>query len=149
MALTEHLGHPSLKARKAKKRINRILFLLYCIILFLLAALPINGESSSFNNIHIVKIRLDYLFHTIIFLPFLPLAMEIKSTNSQRKSILKILSLIVIGVLFAAITEFIQLYLPYRTFNINDIIANSIGVILGLPIILLIRLKIRMNKSET
>ena len=52
--------------------------------------------------------------------------------------IIKTLSLIIIGILFAIITEAIQLFLPYRTFNINDLISNTLGIILGFPIILLI-----------
>ncbi len=35
-------------------------------------------------------------------------------------------------LLFAAATEWIQYYLPYRAFNINDLISNCLGIILGL-----------------
>ena len=135
-----------------RKRIFRILFLLYCTALFLLAILPINGESSPISDTYIVTIRLDYLLHTLIFLPFLPLAMHSLSGTSQRKRIIKkILSLIIIGLLFAIITESIQFYLPYRSFNINDLIANTLGVILGFPIILVLKrqtLSTLNSKSE-
>ena len=131
------------------KRVLRILFFLYCIAIILLTILPINGESSLLNDTYIVKIRFDYLLHTMIFLPFLPLVMYSFSTTPRlKRTIKKILSLITIGIFFAIITEVIQLYLPYRTFNINDLIANSFGIILGLPIIL-IKPKIRTNNPET
>ena len=121
------------------KRVLRILFFLYCIAIILLTILPINGESSLLNDTYIVKIRFDYLLHTMIFLPFLPLVMYSFSTTPQlKRTIKKILSLITIGIFFAIITEVIQLYLPYRTFNINDLISNTLGIILGFPIILLI-----------
>jgi glycopeptide antibiotics resistance protein len=38
---------------------------------------------------------------------------------------------LVVGVLFALSTEAIQYLLPYRAFNINDLLANGFGVILG------------------
>jgi len=134
---------------KWRKRIFRGLFLLYCTSIVLLTTLPINGEFSPLNDTHIVKIRFDYLLHTLIFLPFLPLVMfSIYTTLQFKRTIKKIPLLIIIGILFAIITEVIQLYLPYRTFNINDLIANSFGIILGLPIIL-IKPIIRANNSET
>ena len=125
-------------------RIVRIIFLLYLIIIILLSILPINGVSSPLNDTHIVKIRLDYLLHTLIFLPFLPLAMCSMSVSSEiSKQFIYILSLLLIGIIFAIITEIIQFYLPFRTFNVNDLIANILGVILGSSLFLLIKHKIR------
>lgn len=122
------------------KRTLKVFFILYCTILFLLAILPINCEPSSLNDIYIVKIRLDYLLHALIFLPFLLLAMfSLSGAFQQKRKVKKILSLIILGMIFAIITEGIQFYLPYRTFNINDLIANTLGVILGFPIIFLVK----------
>jgi len=39
-----------------------------------------------------------------------------------------------LGILFAAGTEGLQYLLPYRSFNISDMIANMIGVVLGFGI---------------
>ena len=139
----------SIRETSQRKRILKILFLLYCIVLLLLAVLPINSNSSSINDTFIVNIRLDYLLHILIFLPFLPLAMYPKPIKSQRKGTIKLLSLIMSGILFAVFTETIQLYLPYRTFNINDLIANILGIIMGLIIMVLMGLKIRMHKPVT
>lgn len=35
------------------------------------------------------------------------------------------------GLTFAILSEGIQYILPYRTFNINDLLANLIGIILS------------------
>lgn len=122
------------------KRILRVLFLLYCIALFLLPILPINSESSQLNNTYIVTIRLDYLLHVLIFFPFLPWAIySLLGTFSQKTVIKKAGFFTITGLVFAIITEVIQFYLPYRTFNINDLISNTLGIILGLPVILLIK----------
>jgi len=50
-------------------------------------------------------------------------------TGSARSK--TILLLFIAGVLFAVISEGIQLYLPYRSFNIMDVIFNVSGVVLG------------------
>jgi len=36
-----------------------------------------------------------------------------------------------LGLVFAAGAEFIHYFLPYRSFNINDLIGNVSGIILG------------------
>lgn len=131
------------------KRILWILFLLYCFSLILLSILPINGESSLFNDTYIVKIRADYFLHTLTFLPFLPLATYTLSLTFQREKLIpRIFVIIIIGVLFAIITEVIQFYLPYRVFNFNDLIANIFGILLSLPI-LLIKRKTRTQNLST
>ena len=130
----------SIRKTSQIKRILRILFLLYCTSLILLTIVPINGGASPLNDIFIIKIRLDYILHVLIFFPFIPLAIySFFGIHQRKKALNKILPLIILGILFAIISESIQFYLPYRTFNINDIIANTLGVILGLPIILLIK----------
>jgi len=36
-----------------------------------------------------------------------------------------------IGLLFASATEGLQYLLPYRAFNLNDMLANGLGVLVG------------------
>jgi len=38
---------------------------------------------------------------------------------------------ILLGLLFATANEAVQFLLPYRAFNINDLLANGLGVMLG------------------
>jgi VanZ family protein len=38
---------------------------------------------------------------------------------------------LLLGVLTAILAEGIQYFIPYRAFNVNDALANTIGVILG------------------
>jgi len=42
-----------------------------------------------------------------------------------------------LGLVFATIAEFIHFFLPYRSFNINDLIGNVAGIILGWGIFLI------------
>lgn len=98
--------------------------------MLLLAVLPLNGTNSVINNNYILSIRLDYLAHLIIFIP-LPILMILSS--KIKKNIFVILILV---AAFAAFTEGLQYLIPFRTFNINDLVANGAGVGLGFLIYL-------------
>ena len=47
------------------------------------------------------------------------------------------------GLLFASATEGLQYFLPYRAFNINDLLANLIGIMAGFALVLLISIRIK------
>jgi glycopeptide antibiotics resistance protein len=99
----------------------RPLFAVYVIAILLLSILPLNS-GGSLNSINIVTFRGDYFFHALIFIPWMIF---------HPVSTLKIHFWLLIGLLFATSTEAIQYALPYRAFNINDMIANAIGILLG------------------
>jgi VanZ family protein len=46
-------------------------------------------------------------------------------------STIKIFPCLLLGLFFATSTEAIQYVLPYRAFNINDMIADAFGILLG------------------
>ena len=102
----------------------------YSLLLVLLSLLPINGEGSAMNNTYVVSVRLDYLIHFAIFIPWVFLA-QMANSLSFRKVPLKALSWIVVGLFFATATEGIQYFVPYRSYNVNDLVSNFIGVMLG------------------
>jgi VanZ family protein len=88
----------------------------------MLAIAPINGNGGSLNDIFILELRSDYLIHALQFLPWMIFGMKMSKP---------ILYWLIAGLFFASITEGIQYFLTYRSFNINDLIANLIGVLLG------------------
>jgi glycopeptide antibiotics resistance protein len=106
-------------------------FWLYFTAILLLITLPINtpGSKLYLNNITVVKIRGDYFFHALTFIPwsFFMFAMN------KRPWMWMFL-----GFLFSTGTELLQYLLPYRRFNINDLISNSLGILLGMVIFLLL-----------
>lgn len=111
------------------------LFWVYTVIIPLLAVLPLNGTNSRLNNTYIISIRLDYLLHVGIFTLWLILyrvAYFSTKTNYRRGETVKLISLF---LLFAILSEVIQSFIPYRSFNLNDLIANFLGVIIGLLIL--------------
>ena len=115
---------------KLVNRHKNFLFYSYTILLVLLAVLPINSSGSSINHTFIVSIRLDYLLHCAIFISWVFLLQKV-TLLSLRSFPAKTLGWLVVGVLFALSTEAIQYPLPYRAFNINDLLANGLGVVLG------------------
>lgn len=51
---------------------RKILLFVYVIFMLLLVSLPLNDTGASFlTNTYVIKIRLDYLGHIVLFLPFL------------------------------------------------------------------------------
>ncbi len=101
-----------------------LFFLIYTSIIVLLITLPINYKESALNNTYILSIRGDYFGHAVLFLPWMWLKPN-KSFNPGKGLWL------LTGLVFANLSEFIQYLLPYRSFNINDIVANNTGILLS------------------
>ena len=70
------------------------------------------------------SIRLDYLLHVIAYAG---LAFLGKLGLKPKRQLLMILFL----VAFAAATEAIQAALPYRAFNVVDLVSNVVGICVG------------------
>ncbi len=114
----------------------------YITILILLAILPINGMNSMLNNNYLLNIRWDYLLHALVYIPLVPLIIiaQIKTGRNVKPYSPEIsgsisfqtLNIILISLIFAFSLEGVQYFLPYSTFNINDLVANGEGVIIGL-----------------
>lgn len=114
------------------------LTLTYTALLVLLAVLPINSGDSALNNNFVLSIRLDYLVHFAVFIPWVVLVW-LATGVSFRSEPIKAFGWIAAGIVLAVLTEAIQYLLTYRSFNINDLVANVIGIILGAVVLLLRR----------
>lgn len=122
--------------------IKRIGLFAYIALILLLVVLPLNDEKASFlSDTYVVKLRLDYLSHVILFLPFL-LLIRLAYPEAQ------VAWIILLGILFSLFCEGIQYVLPYRSFNINDLLANLIGIVLGFTLAFpyIMRIVERRNK---
>jgi glycopeptide antibiotics resistance protein len=111
----------------------KVLLAIYTVGIILLVVLPINGKDQVFghlNDTYIIKIRLDYISHFVLFNPWVSI---VYLNFGKESAFLKFDSYTLFSLLaFAIFSEFIQYYLPYRTFNINDLLANVFGVLLGI-----------------
>lgn len=105
------------------------------------AVIPLNSVSTALNDNYTLHIRWDYLLHAVAYLP-LPLLMWLYFEKGSFKSDQSIggqgrflLWVVLFPLLIASFYEALQLIVPYRRFNINDMFAGSIGVIIGLVLL--------------
>jgi VanZ family protein len=104
--------------------------IIYSAIILLLAVLPINGPDSVLNDNYFFEIRLDYLAHFVIYIPWVVL-IWLYTGASYTRTPARAFGWLTAGIALAIFSELIQYFLPYRAFNINDLIANVIGVAMG------------------
>lgn len=107
-----------------KSKITRNLIYYYLIMLVTLLVIP-SGNGTITNN-YFLYIRMDHYIHATLFLPMIPLL------YMHRKK--RIMETILIGLAFGIAAEMIHLFIPYRTFSISDILANTTGTFLGIII---------------
>lgn len=96
-------------------------FYIYIFIITFLVILPLNNVKE-LNNISIINIRGDYFFHTILFIPWAFFNLAIKKNIGLW---------FFFGLFFASGSEIVQYFLSYRSYNINDQLANTLGVVFG------------------
>lgn len=105
------------------------------LLAFLMWA-PLNGLGIPLDN-YILGLRADHLLHASVYLPCVLFLMDLfggrKATREGRRTKSgggrgwAWLCAVAIGLF----TEGVQYLLPYRGFDVNDLIANTLGVILG------------------
>jgi glycopeptide antibiotics resistance protein len=98
------------------------------MILILVSILPLNGTNSLLNNNYTISIRWDYLVHALLYIPLFPLL----SFKKGKHGIIKI---ILFSIILAISMEAIQYIIPWRTFNVNDMFSNILGVVIGFVLI--------------
>ncbi len=103
----------------------------YTVLVVVISVIPISsGTGPSLNEVEILSFRLDYLLHTAVFFLWGVLAgiYAIKRAENRKR---QLITLFLIGIMLAVLTEYVQKYLPYRGYNINDLIGNVLGVVLS------------------
>ncbi len=112
------------------QRMYRVLFLLYLLVIILLTLLPLNDSSSAMNHTYVVHIRLDYLLHCLVYLPFAVLYFGSFGRPAENP----VKAAIFTGLILATLAEGVQYFIPYRAYNINDLLANYLGILLGMTL---------------
>ncbi len=125
------------------KRFLRIDFILlgYLLVLFAGTVVPLfTGEDGrSLNDTYTLQIRRDYWLHALVYIPlpillglyFRKRSQVLKNEHrfSNRRLWIRIIGL---SLFITVFFESLQLILPYRSFNINDMAANGIGATIGM-----------------
>ncbi len=118
--------------------IYKFFFYAAITLITVLSILPGFGSNQS-GSIQIFSH--GYLKHCVAYLIISVLLF--KSYSSSKKKFLIVAFLFTL--IYSAILEFIQYFLPYRTFNLYDILANAIGIILGIIVFIIIVIKKRKS----
>jgi len=108
-------------------------------ILLILNVIPLGYDTNTTLSGNKIIFRLDYLVHVISFLGFgwLYVADKVfKSSGSRFRNAPISLFIMVLGS--AAGFELLQTLIPWRSFNINDMIGNLMGAALVIIVILLL-----------
>ena len=105
------------------RTLYKVIFLLSLILIMYFSILP----ASSIPNIAALSFLTDKMIHALIFLylSFIGLNSYFNISN---------LWLLVLIFSFGLVIEIIHFYHPYRFFEILDLIANLIGILLALAI---------------
>ena len=101
----------------------------YFVALAILMWAPLNGLGVPLDN-YILGLRADHLLHASVFIPCALFLWDVVGP----KWLVWLCSL-AIGL----ISEGVQWLLPYRGYDINDLVANAIGVTLGMVVIFAVR----------
>lgn len=105
----------------------------YFAALAILMWAPLNGLSIPLDN-YILGLRADHLLHASVFIPCALFLWDIIGTKWL---------VWLVSVAVGLVTEGGQWLLPYRGYDVNDLVANAIGVTLGFFVILIVRRKKR------
>lgn len=103
----------------------------YFLFLAILMWAPLNGFGIPLDE-YVLGLRFDHLLHASVFIPC---SLFIYTPHWRKWGVW--VTAVGVGVL----TETVQWLLPYRGFDINDMVANFLGVSLGWAIILLVKHK--------
>ena len=118
-----------------KSKTNSLGFL-YVGLLLLGSVVPIGNQASDIlMDNYTLDIRWDYLLHALIYLP-LPLILFYGRRSIAGSGAIR---LIFLSVFIPVLFEILQMVIPYRSFNINDMMANCFGVVLGWVLVLVLR----------
>ena len=109
-----------------KKRFNQVA-VGYFVALLLLMWMPVRTGIPLDN--FVFGLRLDHLLHASVYLPCAYFAGGLLNVSRRRAWLYSLL----LGVL----TESMQYLLPYRGFDINDMLANAVGITVGASLCLL------------
>lgn len=93
---------------------------------------PLNGVGIPLDN-YVLGLRMDHLLHASVFIPCALFVRDFYGVNREKWVVW--LTAVAVGI----VTETIQWLLPYRGFDINDMIANFLGVTLGWLIIMFVK----------
>jgi VanZ family protein len=113
------------------ERLYRILFYILCLLVLVSAVIKIGGNLDKKFGIGDLKIRLDHLLHALAYFIFSLYYIVGKYFGLQlfrkRTHIFFFILLFFLGFL----AEVLQIWVPYRSFSLMDMLSNLVGIGIG------------------
>lgn len=130
-----------------------LLWIYLAVLIFGTVLKTTDPEQMKLSDKYILNIRWDYIMHAIVYLP-LPLLLNWnytgktgKKDNGKTRLAGKTWLNFFLALFIATGLEVFQMLIPYRTFNVNDLLANGLGAILGFPLFLWVSRALKGEKS--
>jgi len=108
----------------------RIAHASYTLLVIAMNFISLNPKESPLNDTFVLSFRLDYIVHFLVFFLWASLTRAAYRPHFSQNFSRAVLW-VAAGLLLAVVSEGLQLFIPYRSFNINDIVANTIAVLIG------------------
>ena len=115
-----------------KKHIWMIGFIVCAVLIIIISVIPYSPDTSQEIS---TGFRWDYLEHFLAFFTFSSLFILWRSDRKFGIRGLELAILIAVVICFSLGTEYIQLFIPGRAFNIVDIIYNLTGVLVSVLLV--------------
>ena len=104
------------------KMVLRILFILWVVAVTVLSVLSYSGSIGLLMSIKLTSS--GFVVHCIAYF----VGMWLCYLAFDRKNISFVLWTGVLVLFYSVVLEVVQFYLPYRTFNVYDVVANGVGI---------------------
>jgi glycopeptide antibiotics resistance protein len=105
------------------------LFWLYVILVLTIHLVPVSDYLAP-DEFFYISMRPDQVIHFFLFAPFCFLVWLWKRINVYEQP-LECLSILFLAIIFSFSLEVLHIVLPYRSFEIGDLVANVIGAVAG------------------
>ena len=105
----------------------KFLIILYIVIIIALSVTLISRKIA-LHKTWVLRVRLDHILHILLFIPWVILLVP---HWRQKKGVKYFFSILAAGMLLAVVSEVVQYFLHYRSFNLKDMLSNCLGVVIG------------------
>lgn len=109
------------------ERTKKLLFSLYFAII-LAFSLAMISSKIPLHKRWLLFVRLDYLSHVLLFIPWMLLVFWVWH---KKVGMICFFLASVAGIILAIISECSQYFVPYRSFDVSDLITNCLGIVIG------------------
>jgi len=114
------------------KKLFAIMFWIWVAVITYFTVVPSNPEMKV--EIHERSFRLDYIMHFIAYFGLSMLYLFWKADNFLNVKLKYLIFFLVTALFLSGLGEYIQTYIPGRTFNPVDFYSNAAGIIAGIVV---------------